>query len=120
MKAASEEFLKAIKSSYWQREDAQIVVRAWRSSGESLAGFGRRWSLSPRRISRWARRLEESESQDAPTFYPVQVKPPAVEHDELSWVGEVRRRDWTVRVPAGFAASEMARLLAVIAEVESC
>lgn len=120
MSTESEEFAEVVKSTYWRREDAALVVAAWRSSGESLTAFGRRWSLDPRRISRWAHKLGEAAPSDAMTFYPVQLKPVAVERNELEWVGEVRRREWTVRVPVGFAASEMSRLLTVIAEVESC
>lgn len=120
MNTESEEFAEVVKSTYWRREDAELIVAAWRSSRESLAAFGRRWSLDPRRISRWAHKLSDSETSDAVTFYPVQLKAVALERNGLAWVGEVRRGEWAVRVPTGFAASEMSRLLTVIAEVESC
>jgi hypothetical protein len=41
---------------YWREAEARVVVEAWRTSGESLAGFARRHGLGPQRIGWWARR----------------------------------------------------------------
>lgn len=95
-------------------------MEEWRSSGESLAGFGRRWSLDPCRISRWARRLEESAAPESVAFHPVRVVGPAADPASVRWVAEVCRREWTVRVPSGFSAPDVARLFDVVAEVERC
>jgi hypothetical protein len=54
MAAASRKLQEVVGSRYWRREDAEVVVAAWRASGDTMAGFARGWSLNPNRISRWA------------------------------------------------------------------
>lgn len=128
MAAVSKKLREVVESRYWRREDAEVVVAAWRASGDTMAGFAREWSLNPNRISRWATELAGGEEEEtAVSFLPVRVVEPtearvAVEPAEPAshWVGEVCRGDFVVRVPLGFAADEMARLLAVVAEVEPC
>lgn len=118
---------KIAESRYWRREDAEVVVNAWRASGDTLAGFARKWSLTPERISRWAANLDGKDEEPDASFLPVRVvesaRSAAVDESAMasaSWVGEVCHGDFVVRVPRGFATDEMARLLAVVAGVEPC
>lgn len=99
---------------YWRGSEARVVVDAWRASGEGLAGFARRYGIQPRRVSRWARELEER--GEPVRFHPVQVVGQgAGVRGEESRI-EIELGDGaTVRVPAGFAAEDLARVLEVLA-----
>ncbi len=96
---------------YWREAEARVVVEAWRNSGESLSGFARRHGVDPRRVARWAWRVEGS--APAPVrFHPVRL----AEHGdgngaaiEIHLVGGQR-----VRVPPGFQAEDLRRVLAVL------
>lgn len=116
-----------VASRYWRRADAEIVVAAWRASGDTLAQFARDWSLNPNRISRWVAEFDDRDEEAEVSFLPVQVVESAqpvvaTESEEPTerWVGEVCHGEFVVRVPVGFAADEMARLLGVVAGVERC
>lgn len=127
MKTQSKEFLQVVESRYWRRNDAEVILSAWRASGDSMRAFVERWELNPGRVARWKKRLEDEPDDEAVDFLPVRVvepsRPAPVEPPRPAstrWVAEVVRRDWTVRVPTGFEGHELARLLRVIEEVESC
>lgn len=102
---------------YWREAEARVVVEAWRTSGESLSGFARRHRVDPRRVARWAVRVEGSEP--APVrFHPVRL----ANHDsgggsaiEIRLVSGQR-----VRVPAGFQAEDLRRVLAVLDPGRPC
>ena len=96
---------------YWREAEARVVVEAWRTSGESLAGFARRHGLGAPRIAWWARRVDGR--PPAPVrFHPVRLATPdggggaAI---EIHLVGGHR-----VRVPPGFPAADLQRVLAVL------
>ena len=57
-------------SRYWRARDAELVLEAWRRSGESGAAFARQHGLSVRRLLRWRDRLQRSTT---PVFHPVRV-----------------------------------------------
>src|SRR5437867_681358 len=59
-----------VMSRYWRARDAELVVEAWRRSGESGAAFAHQHGLSVRRLLRWRDRLERSA---APVVHPVRV-----------------------------------------------
>lgn len=106
---------KAVSSGYWHEEEARAVVAAWRASGERLAVFARRHGVQPRRLARWHRRLGAA----APVhFHPVRVigtpspSPAAMEIDLPH--GE------RIRLPRGFDADDLRRLLAVLEARASC
>lgn len=129
MKTQSKEFSRVVESRYWRRDDAEVILSAWRASGESVRSFAERWELNPGRITRWKKRLETEPDDEAVDFLPVRVveppRPTPVEpsrpvESSSGWVAEVARRDWAVRVPKGFEDHELARLLRVVEEVESC
>jgi hypothetical protein len=92
-----------------------------------MRAFAERWELNPGRIARWKKRLENEPDGEAVDFLPVRIvepsRPAPVEPPRPAstrWVAEVARRDWAVRVPTGFEDRELARLLRVVEEVESC
>ncbi len=96
---------------YWREADARVMVKAWRNSGESLSGFARRQGVDPRRVARWAVRVDGSE-QAPVRFHPVRL----ADHDggggsaiEIHLVGGQR-----VRVPAGFQTEDLRRVLAAL------
>jgi transposase len=102
---------------YWREAEARVMVEAWRTSGESLAGFARRHGVDPRRVARWAGRV--AGSVPAPVrFHPVRL----ADRDggggaaiEIHLVGGPR-----VRVPAGFQAEDLRRVVAVLEPGRPC
>lgn len=102
---------------YWREAEARVMVEAWRHSGESLAGFARRHGVAPRRVARWAGRVE-GRAPALVRFHPVRL----AHHDggggaviEIHLVGGQR-----VRVPAGVQAEDLRRVLAVLDSGPSC
>jgi len=96
---------------YWREAEERVVVEAWRASGESLAGFARRHGVGSQRIAWWARRIDGG--TPAPVrFHPVRLanldggSGAAI---EIHLVGGHR-----VRVPPGFPAADLQRVLAVL------
>jgi len=124
MQMESQEFLRIIESPYWRAEDAEVVVAAWRASGESMSAFVECWQLHASRIGRWKKRLETGQDGEPVDFLPVRVvdpSPAAARPVEPSrWVAELARGGWTVHVPTGFEGNELARLLLVVEEVQPC
>lgn len=102
---------------YWGEDEAQVVVAAWQASSETLSRFARRHGVDPRRVARWARRLDE------PTpvrFHPVRVSEAAgPDRDggaiEIELPGGLR-----IRLPRGFEAEDLRRLLSVLDARSPC
>jgi hypothetical protein len=92
------------------------MVEAWRTSGESLSGFAQRHGVDPRRVARWAGRVDGSEPA-AVRFHPVRL----ANSDggggaiEIHLVGGQR-----VRVPPGFQTEDLRRVLAVLDPGRPC
>ena len=98
---------------YWRGAEARVVVDAWRRSGEGLGAFAERHGLHPRRLSRWAKRLEEA--AEPVRFHPVRV----VHRSEVEARGDapleiVLGERHRVRVASGFAAEDLERVLDVL------
>jgi len=51
------EDVAALVSQRWSESEARRVLAAWRSSGMSLAGFGRTYGVSAHRLSWWRKHL---------------------------------------------------------------
>jgi hypothetical protein len=102
---------------YWREAEARVIVEAWRASGESLGEFARRHRVDARRVARWAGRVEGSAV--APVrFHPVRLARPADGGGsaiEIHLVGGQR-----VRVPSGFQAEDLRRVLAVLDPGRPC
>ena len=104
--------LRISRLRYWREGDAEVVVRAWRRSGETFAEFGRRYGVEPRRLSLWASRLGD-DARERLHFHPVRATAsrgdvPAQERIEI-----VVARG-SVLVPSGFSTVELQRVLRVL------
>lgn len=104
---------------YWRAAEARVVVEAWRQSGQPLAAFARRYGLRAPRVGRWVRELEEG--QEPVRFHPVRL----VEREEPRQpcpdpIEIVLGDGQAVRVPAGFAAEDLTRVLSVLARGQGC
>ena len=108
---------RGASARYWREKDARVVVSAWERSGEGLAGFSRGYGLRPDLVRRGVQRLEasgEAREEDL-RFHPVEVV-------ERSGTAEGRGElieialgaDRTVRVPPGFRAEDLERVLEVL------
>lgn len=108
-------------SRYWRESDARVLVEAWRGSGETLTGFARRQGVQPRRLARWAGRLEGARG-DAVRFHRVRLVGRDVDAESRSGASiEIQLAGGQlVRVPRGFEAEELRRVLAVLEEVAEC
>lgn len=103
---------------YWHEGDARRVVEAWRKSGDPVSMFADRLGVDPRRISRWASRLEKSEAATL-RFHPVRVAGDDMVRGDACidiQVGHGRH----VRVAPGFATEDLRRVLAVLEERTPC
>ena len=98
---------------YWSAADARVVVKAWRASGEGLRVFARCYGIHPRRVRRWARELEEH----GEGYRLVQGAGADRSRDERRIEIELGGgpTSYSVRVPPGFAAEDLARVLGVLA-----
>lgn len=115
MQSRSQAVAVVARQSYWRVEDARVVIDAWRRSRQSQRAFGERYGLDPKRIGRWASRLASEVEDDVVRFHPVRVIPsraPGVEEGDAIEIALGDGR--TVRVPPGFAAADLARVVAVL------
>jgi hypothetical protein len=103
------------KRAYWREDDAQVLVEAWRRSGEPVSRFAARHEVDARRIARWARRLRAKQAA------PVRFHAVRLATTGASEAIEVQLGDgWRVRVPRGFDLEDLRRVLAVLGERETC
>lgn len=116
---------------YWRADDARAVVEAWRRSGKPLSEFAADVDVLPRRVARWAGRLEAGEATAAEVdFHPVRVvgSDPMPRRVVGGDQGVARRepievvlgKGLRVRVPGGFASEDLARVLAVLEGRGAC
>jgi hypothetical protein len=112
------------KESYWRG-----VLQHWRRSGQTVRSYCREHVLSEPSFYMWRRTIEQRDRQAArscrhrrathhrdggPTFVPVTLLAPAPALEVV--LGDGR----TIRVPAGFDAATLQRLLAALDETPSC
>lgn len=105
------------KELYWRG-----VVRRWERSRQTktIRAFCEAHGLSEPSFYTWRRTIAERDqrqSEDIPDFVPVRVAPAAA-GPALEVVGGPSER--VVRVPTGFDADTLRRLLAVLEEGPSC
>lgn len=98
---------------YWRAADARIVVEAWRSSGEGLGAFARRHGIEGRRLGRWAGQLGP-EGGRAVEFHPVRLVTAARAAGSGEPIEIVLGEGVRVRVPVGFCAEDLERVLGVL------
>jgi hypothetical protein len=93
----------------------RILLEAWQNSGEELRRFARRHDFQPKRLARWVRRLEAEHTVRFHAVRLVQRRPEPEGPIEIELA-----RGQLVRVPRGFEAEDLRRVLAVLGEVERC
>lgn len=108
----------------WRPADARVAIEAWKGSGQSVRTFELSHGLSRDRISRWVAKLGSDETAASTvTFHPVRVvdggreRAGAGRSERIEVVLADGRR---VRVGSGFAAEDLARVLAVLEGGRSC
>jgi hypothetical protein len=98
---------------HWREDDARVLLDAWRRSGQTLTAFAQVYDVHPERLGRW-HRLLRAERQRGVRFHPVRVR--GVEGrseaggDRIELVVSSGR---LIRVPHGFDAEDLRRVLAV-------
>jgi hypothetical protein len=114
----------AVAKRYWREGDARVVVEAWRGSGVSLSDFAAEVGVHSRRVGRWVARLDGSSGgtdEAGIGFHPVRIVSSVVEKFCRTEAIEVCLGDGRrVRVPGGFVAEDLARVLAVLEGRVSC
>ena len=91
-------------------------------SGLSVRKFAEREGLKAGSLSFWKWKLEQQKSAGAPRVAPLKFIELTAESPtaETTATFEVTLRSgWTVRVPEGFDAAALARLIAVLEEAQS-
>jgi hypothetical protein len=88
-------------------------LEAWRESGQSLTAFAESHAIHPERLGRW-HRLLRTQTQGGVGFHPVRVRldgAPSAEAERIELVlGSAR----CIRLPHGFDAEDLRRLLLVV------
>ena len=104
---------------YWREAEAQVVVEAWKRSGDPLSKFVKHHGIRRGRVVRWASRLRKKSTAAPVRFFPVRLSERGASSGgaqiEIE-LGSLRR----VRVAPGFAADDLRRVLAVLAESGRC
>ena len=104
-------------SAYWGEEHARVIVAAWHASGETLSAFARRYHVDRRRVARWAGRLEASTPV---RFHSVRVTQDAEPRPSAHAIEIELPNGARIRVPHGFEAEDLRRLLSVLEAGSSC
>lgn len=110
---------EVVQNRYWNERDARVLMTAWQQSGKSLAKFAKELALNRSRLSRWARRLK-SQSGTEMRFHRVRVVAPVREEHAPDAIEVLLVDGRRLRVPAGFAADDLAKVLAVLEGRRSC
>lgn len=104
---------------YWRAAGARIVVDAWRTSGEGLGPFAERYGINRRRLGRWVSQLG-SETEEAVVFHPVRLVTAGRPAGPCEPIEIVLGEGVRVRVPSGFRAEDLERVLGVLGEGTAC
>ena len=103
----------------WTEEDARNVLAALERSGKSVPVFATERGLDAQRLYSWRRRFGAVAKGDTTTFRELTVRPsspvPVESQFEISFPSGVH-----VRVPVGFDAASLARLLDVLTQARVC
>ena len=106
------------RRSYWRESDARALIEAWRSSGEPLPRFARRYGVQHSRLTRWVKRLEGTASM---VLHPVRVVGKTTNRSGGDGAIEIQLADGPcVRVAHDFQSDDLRRVLAVLTESRPC
>lgn len=101
------------KEGYWRG-----VIQRWGRSKQTVRAFCGEHGLSEQSFYWWKRTIaERDERADGPAFVPVRVSPATAAAPTLEVVVGPGR---VVRVPTGFDADTLRRLLTILEEGPSC
>ena len=115
----TEEITDIIRKRRWSEVEARLVVSASQASGKSVLSFAKECGLQPSRIWRWSARLKE-ESKGGMRFHAVRLVEPERLDPRPGMIEVVLRNGRRVRVPQGFVAEDLARVLEVLEGRVSC
>ena len=106
------------KRGYWREADARALIEAWRSSGETLSRFARRYGVQRNRLTRWLKRLEGTAPM---VLHPVRVVAKATDASSGDGMIEIQLADGRcVRVAHDFQSDDLRRVLMVLTESLPC
>ena len=106
------------KRGYWREADARALIEAWRSSGEPLSRFARRYGIQRSRLTRWVKRLEGAAPM---VLHPVRVVAKATSASSGDGTIAIQLADGRcVRVAHDFQSDDLRRVLMVLAESLPC
>ena len=115
----TEEIRGTIRKRRWSEAEARLVVSASQASGKSVSSFAREYGLQPSRIWRWLARLK-GESKGGMHFHPVRLVEPEHVDPGPGTIEVVLLNGRRVRVPQGFVAEDLVRVLEVLEGGLSC
>jgi hypothetical protein len=105
-------------ADYWTEDEARRVLGQLETSGLTLAEFGRRTGIAEKRMRWWRKRLGKRSRSCAKALamVPVRIKVPAAPSSAAPAAPpiEVVVGDLVVRIPVGFDAETLARLVGVL------
>jgi len=101
----------------WREGDARVVLEAWRGSGQSLAAFGKFYGIHPERLGRWHRLLRRKAGEGV-RFHRVRVRLGDAPSAEAAKMELLLAGDRCIRLPPGFDAEDLRRLLTVVGVTE--
>ena len=109
------ELATVARSAYWSEAEGQLVVAAWRASGETAVRFGEKHGLSARRLRWWERRLGKVATHEAT----IELVPIGVveRDDDRDAAIEVAVSEFTIRVRRG---ADKDTLRTVVEVLRSC
>ncbi len=107
-----------MSADYWTEDEARRFLGQLDASGLSAAEFGRQSGIAEKRLRWWRKRLgQRSRSPGkALAMVPVRIKIPAASATAAMAAGpiEVVVGGLVVRVPVGFDAETLARIVGVL------
>jgi hypothetical protein len=98
------------------RERWQAEVEAWRASGQTLSGWARKRGISRDALVYWKQRIPPVAAPRVPSRPPLTLIPIRPSRPEASTIAPIElvddaRPGLRIRLPAGFDAVSLARLL---------
>ena len=96
----------------WSEEEGRLVVSAYQASGKTLSSFAREYGLQPSRMWRWSARVR-GERKGGMRFHPVRLREAEPLDPKAGPMEVVLVNGRRVRVPQGFVAEDLARVLEV-------
>ena len=115
-KTSDPTFALVLKRRRWSVRDAQVVLSAWRESGETLSSFAGRHALVAERLLRWRRLMTGTVIR----FHRVKVAAPSDQATTVTGGVELVLRDGRrVAIRRGFDAGLLKELVRTV-ESWSC